>query len=203
VLADRAWCEPQATGQCGGGAWSGQDGEDGCPGRADEGGECPRWCIRTNTSWTTSSPVPLSPRMNAASRTSSAWCSWNTSPRSPARRMVGFMYTTRTVPLLGCPPGEIAAALVTSASGVLGRLVAALVVGGVEGGAGAVEGAGHEVTGQGGSAGGVAFPDLGDKGLDGGEGEVRAVAEDGVTRSDGRRPPAAGRGWPIWPGPRR
>jgi len=33
-----------------------------------------------------------------------------------------------------------------------------------------------------GSAGGVAFPDLGDKGLDGGEGEVRAVAEDGVTR---------------------
>ena len=33
-----------------------------------------------------------------------------------------------------------------------------------------------------GSAGRVAFPDLGDKGLDGGEGEVRAVAEDGVTR---------------------
>src|SRR5438445_9864500 len=36
--------------------------------------------------------------------------------------------------------------------------------------------------GQRGSAGGVAFPDLGGKGLDGGEGEVRAVAEDGVTR---------------------
>lgn len=28
---------------------------------------------------------------------------------------------------------------------------------------------------------GMAFPGLGDKGLDGGEGEVRAVAEDGVT----------------------
>jgi hypothetical protein len=37
------------------------------------------------------------------------------------------------------------------------------------------------LAGRGGSAGGVAFPDLGDKGLDGGEGEVRAVAEDGVT----------------------
>jgi hypothetical protein len=36
--------------------------------------------------------------------------------------------------------------------------------------------------GSAGSAGGVAFPDLGGKGLDGGEGEVRAVAEDGVTR---------------------
>jgi len=34
-----------------------------------------------------------------------------------------------------------------------------------------------------GSVGGVAFRDLGDKGLDGGEREVRAVAEDGVTRS--------------------
>ena len=38
------------------------------------------------------------------------------------------------------------------------------------------------LAGQRGSAGGVAFPDLGGKGLDGGEGEVRAVAEDGVTR---------------------
>ena len=38
------------------------------------------------------------------------------------------------------------------------------------------------LAGQRGSAGGAAFPDLGDKGLDGGEGEVRAVAEDGVTR---------------------
>ena len=33
-----------------------------------------------------------------------------------------------------------------------------------------------------GSAGVLAFPDLGDKGLDGGEGEVWTVAEDGVTR---------------------
>lgn len=38
------------------------------------------------------------------------------------------------------------------------------------------------LAGQRGSAGGVAFADLGDEGLDGGEGEVRAVAEDGVTR---------------------
>ena len=38
------------------------------------------------------------------------------------------------------------------------------------------------LAGQRGSAGGVALPDLGDKSLDGGEGEVRAVAEDGVTR---------------------
>jgi hypothetical protein len=38
------------------------------------------------------------------------------------------------------------------------------------------------LAGQRGSAGGVAFPDLGGKGLDGGEGEVGAVAEDGVTR---------------------
>ena len=37
-----------------------------------------------------------------------------------------------------------------------------------------------------GSAGGLAFPDLGDEGLDGGEGEVRAVAEDGVTRTGKR-----------------
>jgi hypothetical protein len=34
-----------------------------------------------------------------------------------------------------------------------------------------------------GSAGVLAFADLGDEVLDGGEGEVRAVSEDGVTRS--------------------
>ena len=39
------------------------------------------------------------------------------------------------------------------------------------------------LAGQRGSAGGVAFPDLGDKGLDSREGEVRAVAKDRVTRS--------------------
>ena len=47
--------------------------------------------------------------------------------------------------------------------------------------------------GQRGSAGGVAFPELGDKGLDGGEGEVRPVAEDGVTRP-GKSDEAGGAG---------
>ena len=44
-----------------------------------------------------------------------------------------------------------------------------------------------------GSAGGVAFPDLGDEVPDGGEGEVRAVAEDGVTRSGKSHEAGAGR----------
>src|SRR5215471_18752628 len=44
-----------------------------------------------------------------------------------------------------------------------------------------------------GSAGVLAFADLGDEGPDGGEGEVRAVAEDGVTRS-GKARQAGGAG---------
>src|SRR5215472_1649474 len=49
------------------------------------------------------------------------------------------------------------------------------------------------LAGRRGSAGVLAFADLGDEGLDGGEGEVRAVAEDGVTRS-GKSHEAGGAG---------
>jgi hypothetical protein len=72
----------------------------------------------------------------------------------------------------------------TGVSQLTGELAARVrvVVAGVRAVCGDLAGCGPVfLAGQRGSAGGV-LPYLGDKGLDGREGEVRAVAEDGVTR---------------------